>query len=188
MLAEVEVQSPAVVEYRDVEGWPGYRVSSDGCVWSCKDFQGRQTDSWRRLKTCTTDRGYLTVSLCKNNTKKTKRVHQLVILAFKGQKPNGCVVCHNDGNPSNNASTNLRWGTSASNAADKVLHGTHVRGQRSPNAKITNAQAIEIKRRLATKTETGVALAKEFGVTPHLICRINTGKTWSHIVEEAAPV
>lgn len=54
------------------------------------------------------------------------RVHRLVLMAFVGPPPVAdSEALHGDGDPSNNALSNLRWGTRSENAVDAVLHGTH---------------------------------------------------------------
>lgn len=56
---------------------------------------------------------------------KSVTVHSLVALAYIGPKPDGYVICHNDGNPLNNNADNLRYGTYTDNQYDRVKHGTH---------------------------------------------------------------
>jgi hypothetical protein len=54
--------------------------------------------------------------------RRTTAVHRLVALVFcEGE---GEVVRHLDGDKTNNAATNLAWGSYADNEADKVGHGT----------------------------------------------------------------
>ena len=71
--------------------------------------------------------GYLTVELCR----KTYRVHKLVAEAFVGPRPTAMDVCHNDGNPINNAVENLRYGTKAENQIDSVRHGTNFHSRKT---------------------------------------------------------
>lgn len=52
-----------------------------------------------------------------------KFVHVLVMLAFVGPPPEGHEVAHNDGDPSNNSLSNLRYATRSGNMLDKVHHG-----------------------------------------------------------------
>jgi len=72
----------------------------------------------------------------------TKRVHRIVLEAFRGQCPEGMEGCHNDGDPENNRLNNLRWDTRSSNLADMVTHGTttippvHI-GESHPRSKLT---------------------------------------------------
>jgi hypothetical protein len=125
------------VEYRDVPDFPGYRVGSDGSVWSCwemKALGGRngtiqvRGDSWRRMKTGrqkgrAEGRSYCSVRLCVNKKSRLFRVHRLVLEAFVGPCPPGHECRHLDGNPANNQLSNVVWGTPAQNAADRRRHG-----------------------------------------------------------------
>lgn len=65
------------------------------------------------------------VYLTRNSKKMTAKVHQLVLEAFVGPRPEGMVTRHLNGDPSDNRLTNLAWGTHAENNADTVQHGTH---------------------------------------------------------------
>ena len=58
-------------------------------------------------------------------------VHRLVLMAFRGVCPEGMQGCHNDGNPSNNELSNLRWDTAKANQADRARHGTHQNANRT---------------------------------------------------------
>lgn len=50
-------------------------------------------------------------------------VHRAVLAAFDGDRPPNIVVRHKDSDRSNNALTNLEWGTRAENAADTEAAG-----------------------------------------------------------------
>lgn len=68
--------------------------------------------------------GRLSVVLNREGRRRTRLIHQLVLEAFVGPRPNGMEGCHNDGICTNNVWTNLRWDTRAGNAADTKRHGT----------------------------------------------------------------
>ena len=70
------------------------------------------------------------------------------------------------------APTHLRWATRKVNESDKVLHGTHNRGERHGMAKLTEPQVQEIlglKRRLSQSK-----IAKIFGVSQSHVSRIHS--------------
>lgn len=67
--------------------------------------------------------GHKGVVLCVNGREHTKQVHELVMLAFEGERPEGMNVLHNDGDPTNNLLTNLRYGTQSDNMLDVSKHG-----------------------------------------------------------------
>ena len=68
--------------------------------------------------------GYRLAHLYKDNARTAKLVHRLVLESFGGDRPDGTEVCHNDGNPGNNALSNLRWDTHTENVRDTYRHGT----------------------------------------------------------------
>ena len=52
------------------------------------------------------------------------KVHQLVLLTFRGKCPQGYESRHLNGDKLDNRLINLRWGTPQENHADRILHGT----------------------------------------------------------------
>jgi hypothetical protein len=68
------------------------------------------------------------------------------------------------------------------------LHPEAVRrGERSTSAKLTEAQVLEIRRRLAIGGRgTGVVLAREFNVCTSTISAIKEGHHWSHLCAKEA--
>lgn len=120
------------IEYRPIDGFPGYRVGNDGSIWSrwgkiqLPSGKGTRTvlgDTWVRLNPSkqkrSIHRAYLYVNLRGN---KKLRVHRLVLAAFAGPCPDGMECRHLDGNPNNNNLANLEWGTPLQNALDRKEH------------------------------------------------------------------
>jgi len=104
-----------------------------------------------------------------DGTCKTVYIHHLVLLAFVGPKPKGLVGCHNDGDVTNNKSSNLRWDTYTSNSLDAVRHGTAFKpnlecGEHCPGSKLSNKQIIEIIDSPWDTRGIGSGFAKRFGV------------------------
>ncbi len=180
------------VQYRDVPGFPGYRVGSDGSVWSCRHggpHDTHLTEEWHQLRPRVNKarrpcrRGaYLKVLLHPGAGKgRNRMIHHLVLEAFVGPRPAGMVACHNDGNPQNNALSNLRWDTWISNLADMERHGTRLRGRDHANAKLTEADVIAI-RRLRERGLLIWQIASLFPVSENTISHICRGEDWSHVV------
>lgn len=168
------------VEYREIEGFPGYRVGDDGSVWSCRvTYAGRsKPDQWHRLKPFANAVGQLHVSLCPGVCRRL--VCRLVLHAFIGPCPDGMECCHNDGNPGNNHLENLRWDTHKANSLDMVRHGTSTRGVRSPFAKLTDQKVVELRARIAAG-ESASAVARDLGVSRKAVSAANQRQTWSHV-------
>lgn len=104
-----------------------YEVSSLGRVRSLprvvKRGTGTYSVSGRILRPFKGDAdGHQVISFGKRNR---HYVHLLVLEAFVGPRPDGLEGCHNDGDPTNNRASNLRWDTPSSNQLDRVKHGTH---------------------------------------------------------------
>jgi hypothetical protein len=104
-----------------------YDVSDQGNVRSWVPYNG--TSVPRTLATELNKHGYLRAVLYGDCRKISKRVHQLVMLAFVGPRPEGLETRHLDGNKLNNILTNLVYGTSSENRFDTVRHGTFNNGR-----------------------------------------------------------
>lgn len=70
-----------------------------------------------------TSDGYRLLTLCAGGKRTNRPVHQLVVLAFIGPRPEGMEVRHLNGIRSDNRLENLMYGTKKENMADRALHG-----------------------------------------------------------------
>ena len=184
------VECDCSVEYRDMPGFPGYRVGEDGTVLSewRRGFEGSgvvtaRCGVWKKLQCTRLDGngGYPTVSLKVGVMKYVKMtVHRLVLLAFRGQPPEGYVGCHNDGDPGNSNLSNLRWDTREANEADKTIHGTRPLGERHPLAKLTKEQVVAIAEDLKLGRQSK-DIAENIGCGMDTVSLIRYGTIWSHV-------
>ena len=116
-------------EWRPVPGYEGiYEVSDRGRVRSL-DRIVETTRFPMRVKGKILNPGQLVyghmhVNLCCSGKTIPAYVHRLVMAAFVGPCPDGMEVCHNNGDPTDNRLTNLRYDTHRSNIMDKANHGT----------------------------------------------------------------
>jgi hypothetical protein len=174
-------QGNSTVTYRVLPDDPGYRVGTDGSVWSCLARRGTcayvPTEAWRRLKPSATGNGYLAVCL----RGRWWAVHRLILETFIGLRPDGMECCHADGNRANNALANLRWDTPQANAADAIRHGTKPLGERHANAKVTAEVVRTLRSRHATGGVTYAELGREHGLTKEQVANICQRKQWKHI-------
>ena len=110
-----------MTEWRAVPGYEGiYEISDAGQVWS------RPRPKTRGGILRQFDRGgYRVLTLTLGATQRSWPVHKLVAEAFLGPCPPGLELRHIDGNPANNAASNLAYGTSGDNNLDQVRHRTH---------------------------------------------------------------
>lgn len=176
-MAEREIWKP-------VPGFEGYEVSNLGRVRSV-DREVVQTSPWggfirRRLRgkilaPGSHPDGHLLVNLSIGNKPHMRRVHCLVLLTFVGEPPAGMEGCHNNGKPTDNRLSNLRYDTPKGNNADKLRHGTHQRGEAQGAARLRREDVRQIR----SSNLPGVTLAKQYGVSRGHICNIRRGKSWS---------
>lgn len=180
-----EIQDTTTEEiWKPVPGYEGlYEVSSAGRVRSFPKARGGRSGSIRmyagivmRPQSNKVD-GRLHVRIHKNGRGTSTRIHKLVSAAFLGQVPEGMEVCHNDGNPVNNAVENLRYDTKHGNMKDKIKHGTDDRGEKNHNAKLTAEDVLTIRQASGTRLE----LSTRFGVSRSQISRIIQRNRWAHI-------
>lgn len=160
------------VEYRDIKGFPGYRVGNDGSAWRKHRLE------WKRMKGRIVS-GYRYINLSSAGNKQVSiSIHRLVLSAFIGQCPDGMQCCHNNGIKTDNRVANLRWDTPKANQADRSAHGTACSGERHPRAKLTAADVEAIRTAFSKRTARAASLAAKFGVSQACIYKIIVGLTW----------
>lgn len=168
-------------EWRDIPGFEGeYQVSDLGNVRGLDRVLVKpdairgypRTVKGQVLKAGDVN-GYLAVSL----GGKPHYVHQLVALAFIGQRPNGLEVCHNNGIKTQNFPENIRYGTPLENTSDKFKHGTMASGEKISRLKEDEVRAI--RRRATYQPVKEIATA--FGISPTTVAQIISGARWKHL-------
>lgn len=178
-------RKPKAVEIRDIPGFPGYRIGSDGSVWSCMGLgcRPKPTGKWKRLTPARSKDRHLLVSLGRGNK---FWVHQLVAMTFIGPRPIWKEVLHRDGDGFNCSLDNLRYGTRKENCQDTVRHGRcnfqtrPIRGSRHGNAVLNEAAALKI-RAAALSGRKLSDIATQFGVSISTVSLIKNNKLWRHI-------
>lgn len=174
--------------YKEINGYPGYRVSRDGEVqsrWRRRGYRGRMTDEWLPLRPIRRRHGHLVVNLHRDGKKTPRYIHHLVLEAFLGPRPEGLVCCHWDGDPANNRIQNLRWDSPKANSEDALRHGTRAIGSRC-RAKLVEREVLEIRRKFAEGVPSSL-LAEEYGVTGMQIRNIVHRRSWRHLPASPDP-
>lgn len=159
---------------KPIPGVYGYYADEHGCIWS--DKRGTLTRRSATKKGGT----YLGVSLSSSGVVTTHYVHELVALAFHGERPAGWQVMHLDDDPLNNRADNLRYGTPQENYAQIWTTGRGRRGERQPMSKLTAEIVVEIRLAAATGESHG-AIAARVGCSSVNVWKIVHRKKWAHV-------
>lgn len=162
--------------WRSIPDYPGYEVSDRGRV---RSYYAQNGKAWHIAKTpqrilSPTRVGYKKVSLQhKNGERHIRHVAHLVLLAFKGDCPDGMEVCHNDNNKHNNCLDNLRYDTHFNNMQDSV-------GMKKsfPGRKLTKEDVLAIRKKYNEGTLSRAELAQEFNISQAAISSVCTGRTY----------
>lgn len=161
--------APAVLNetWRAVPEWEGhYEVSDHGRVRSLeRRVRGKHRSGTvfmrrvppRILKPGRMNEfGHVSVSLGRHNS---HCVHELVMAAFVGPRPEKHEVAHRDGNGSNNILSNLRYSTRRDNNFDRAKLG------RTP---VPKEAVIELR----TTTASASSIARKYGFSVAHACKI----------------
>jgi hypothetical protein len=161
--------------WKAVVGWEGlYEVSDLGRVRSPRGV--------RKLVPIGDDKAkYLSVTLSRPGAKLAcARVHRLVLTAFDRPALAGEEGRHKDGDSSNNALSNLEWGTPVQNGQDRVAHGTQHRGESTPSAKLTEEDVLRIREAVLFGAKQRV-LGCLYGVNQQQVSKIVSRQRWAHV-------
>lgn len=166
-------------EWKDIPGYEGkYQASTLGRIRSLdrrvrvvahgkettRLMRGRVLRPWR-VGSC----GHVGVDLgCEA---RAVPVHKLVALTFIGPRQEGMDVCHNDGNPTNNAVSNLRYDTRSENNKDILRTGGRL-------GKL-NLKEVDKIRELQEEGAKRSEIAKRFGISVRAVSRIKSGESYA---------
>lgn len=126
--------------------------------------------------------GYGHFTLNNNNgTQRQVRAHHAALLIEGIDIPRDKEVCHECDNPPCVERTHLRVDTHASNIADRDRQGHQIHGTTHHQAKVTDADVIEMRHRREELGDTYAALGSAFGVCAKQAWRIINRKSWPHL-------
>lgn len=163
----------------EIKGYPGYYATEDGHILS--DRNGHMRKLPERMH-----KGYLRVNVRDGGTPvkiHVEPVHKLVLEAFVGKRPQGCVCRHLNGVATDNRIENLCWGTPKENAQDSIRHGTAVClrcGEASNAAKLKEKDIIRIKQ-MYVDGHSRKEIANAYSISYRHASDIILGRTWKHM-------
>lgn len=167
--------------WRDIPGYEGkYQASTEGRIRSLDRIvksKNWYTNEWfdRHIKGQILKPGIFCksghVSVVLGHGAAGSPVHQLVMRTFVGETPPGKEILHNDGNPRNNALSNLRFGTRTDNILDVYRQGNKWR-----KLSVDDVEAIRFGLCCGIR---GKELAAMFCVSEALISKIKRKEIYS---------
>jgi len=164
-----------------IDKYPGYYADENGNI--CSTRSGSPLILSKRLHN-----GYFRVNIFLKGKPKvpiTIPVHTLVLMAFVGERPDGMVCRHLNGNALDNRLSNLRWGTPRENMQDAIQHGTAAclrHGEQAIASKLKLVDILEIRQQ-HSNGQPQKDIAEAFGISQHHVSDIVHKKTW----KQAAP-
>lgn len=162
-----------IQDYEDL-----YQVSDYGRI---KSLKRKNRLEERILKSVMGTDGYLRIKLYKNCKAKKYYIHRLVAMVFLDNPLHLSEINHLDGIKQNNHTNNLLWCTRSQNMQHASKNGFltfNHKGERNPNAKLTEKNIQEIKLYLQNGV-TQVNIATLYGVGQTQISRIKLGESWN---------
>jgi hypothetical protein len=161
--------------WKDVIGYENdYEISSSGNIRSKERYRknrnGYMLVKSQIIKPHNHPKGYLRITLARNNTKANFFVHRLVAQAFIPNLENLPQINHKDGNKKNNSIENLEWCDNNYNRYHAVVNNLHSTLLKKEDVKY-----------IRESSQNSYELANLFKVTRQHINRIKRKRFWKHI-------
>jgi len=168
------------METRPIPSVIGYSASACGQIISFHRLEPFA------LKQANHPQGYKKVCVKTNNGIKNKLVHRLVLEAWIGPCPDGCVTNHKNGNKADNRLENLEYCTQSENMAHAYGYGLSPKpptkqGSDCLLAKLSEEKVLALRSESDRKPGYVKRLASKYGITPSSVSKILLRHTWKHI-------
>ena len=159
-----------------IPGCDGYFISSDGRVFLRSS--GEEKEIAKHLAGGAPGKRYWYGGIRLNGKSTNVGIHRLLLISFKGPRPNGMEVRHINGISTDNRLENLEWTTHKDNIADRRVHGTENIGERNGQAKIGYDKVVLIRELYSTGKFSHESLSKRFGISRRQVGRIVNRERW----------
>lgn len=174
----IPTDKPSREVWKDIIGYEGlYQVSNLGNVKSLGNSFSRKE---RFLKLSPQSKGYLTVVLQKNATRKMVLVHRLVAEHFIDNTESKLQVNHINSDKTDNRVENLEWVSYRENLDHAINNNLTLKGEKNKNSKLKDNDVIEIHS-LLQKGTTTKELSEFYKVSYSTIDSIRTNRYWKHL-------
>jgi hypothetical protein len=168
------------METRPIPSTIGYAASRCGKILSYHRLEPFE------LKQANHRQGYKAVSVKTTQGIKTRLVHRLIMEAWIGPCPEGCVTNHKNGIKQDNRLENLEYCTQSENMAHSYGYGLSpkpptTRGSECRLSKLTEEKVLAIRASTDRKPGYLKRLAAMYEVTAPTVSKILLRHTWTHI-------
>ncbi len=163
--------------WKPVPGFDRYEVSDRGRVRSLRTRHGNRRYP-QRIGATPGRQGYCRVGLRKEGKSYNHGVHQVVLMAFVGPRPDGMECIHLDDNKANNRLANLRWGTRSENQQMRIK--TNPQSYKHPR-RLTRREVKKLKDDYRFTDITQEGLAARLGISHTTVSKIINGHRWAAV-------
>ena len=167
--------------WRDIPDYEGiYQVSNLGRIKSLDRYVKRGKSGFFKegqiQKLQNNGNGYLYKQLKHEGRHRNFYIHRLVLMVFIGERPDGMVICHKDGDTTNNNLNNLRYDTPLENNIDQFRHGIE-------KGKLSNDDVLKVRKMYKDGYKTK-EISEFFNVGKWVVQRINSGENYSWLNDD----
>jgi hypothetical protein len=176
-----------------IPSFPDYAATEAGEIVRVVPDQRNHALSGQPLAATPNHAGYPELTLCRDGKPYNVRVNRAICEAFHGCPPTAEYhAAHLNGNRSDNSPANLAWKMPVANEADKVGHGTSLRGDRHWSRRKPECRAVgeghgrskltaDAVRAIRDDRRAQREIAADHGVSQRAVWMIKQGKTWGHV-------
>lgn len=167
--------------WRDIPDYEGiYQVSNLGRIKSLDRYVKRGKSGFFKegqiQKLQNNGNGYLYKQLKHEGRHRNFYIHRLVLMVFIGERPDGMVICHKDGDTTNNNLNNLRYDTPLENNIDQFRQGIE-------KGKLSNNDVLKVRKMYKDGYKTK-EISEFFNVGKWVVQRINSGENYSWLNDD----